>query len=137
MMGFCGDPLFVEYIRERYEAINDKAEKGEGVVSCEKIRLLWIANGIDFELSIFEWLEEKYGAVMVESLRDSFLLESIDNKGSSRKICDGLAIRTMKYPMARHGRGLADVLIEGCINAARDFDVDAIVYSANTGCKYH
>lgn len=137
MMGLCGDPLFVEYMKERYDAIKDKAEKGEGAVSNEKIRLLWIANGIDFDLSIFEWLEENFGAVMVESLLDSFPSEPIDNKRGLQEICDGLAIRTMKYPMARHGRGPADDFIDECVSAAKEFQVDGIVYSANSGCKYH
>lgn len=137
MMGLSGDPFFVDYMRERYEAIKGKAEKGEGAVSGEKIRMLWIANGIDFDLSIFEWLEQKFGAVMVESLLDSYPSESIENKGDLREICYGMAVRTMKYPMARHGRGPVDAFIEECINSARDFDVDAVVYAANTGCKYH
>lgn len=137
MMGLCGIPEFVVWMKERYESAKMKSEKGEGAIPEEKIRLVWIANCVDFDLSIFEWLENNYGAVMVESLLVSFPSEFIDNTGDVSRIYESLARRIMEWPMARQGRVSADAFIMECISTARDFNADAVIFAGNNGCKFN
>lgn len=101
MMGLYGIPESVNWVKDRYESTKLKVEKGEKVLPEERIRCLWIANCIDFDLSILEWLEEKHGAVMVESLLVSFPSEFIDSTGDVSKIFESLAARIMEWPMAK------------------------------------
>jgi benzoyl-CoA reductase/2-hydroxyglutaryl-CoA dehydratase subunit BcrC/BadD/HgdB len=136
-MALSGLPFFVDWSRKRYEVAKEKAERGEGALPAEKVRLVFIANGFDVDLNIFDWLEQKYGAVMVASLLNMYPTDPIDNTGDMSKIFEGLARRTMAYPMARHGRGSADYYIDECIRVAGDYRADAVVFSCNTGCKYN
>jgi benzoyl-CoA reductase subunit B len=135
MMGLSGVPFFTDWCRKQYEAAKEKAEKGEGAIPEEKIRLLWIATVPDD--SIFNWLEKEYGAVTVASLLSSFPPEPIDNAGDISKIFEGLGQRFMDVPMSRHGRPSVDYFIKECISVARDYKVDAIINAGNTGCKYN
>jgi len=137
IMGLCGLPEFVDWCRGQYELVKVKVERGERVIPEEKIRLVWIATGVDFNLSIFEWLENEYGAVMVASLLSDYPTEPIDNAGEKSKMFEGLAKKVMNYPMARHGRGSADTYISECISIARDYKADAVIFAGNTGCKYN
>ncbi len=136
-MGLYGIPEFVDWCRERYELTKEKVGRGEGAVPEEKSRLVWIANNIDFDPSILDWLENEYGAVTVASLLYMHPTEPVDNTGDASKIFEGLAKRTMNYPMARHGRGAVDNYIDECISTARDYKADAVIFACNTGCKYN
>jgi hypothetical protein len=49
MMGLCGVPEFVNWMKDRYESTKLKVEKGKKVLPEERIRCLWIANCIDFD----------------------------------------------------------------------------------------
>lgn len=135
--GLSGLPEFVSWCRRQYEVAREKAEKGKGAIPDEKIRLVWIANGVDFSFDIYDWLERKYGAVTVASLLSEYPIEPIDIDGDESTIFEGLAMRMVNFPMARQGRGPVDVYISECIGTARDYKADAVIFAGNTGCKYN
>lgn len=137
VLGLAGVPELVDWSRKQYELTKEKMERGEKVVSEEKIRLVWIANGIEFSTSIYDWLESECGAVTVAGILNMFPTEPVDTTGDISKIFEGLARKTMDYPMARHGRVSADTYINECITLARDYKADAVVFACNSGCKYN
>ncbi|MEE4351736.1 MAG: 2-hydroxyacyl-CoA dehydratase family protein [Desulfatiglans sp.] len=137
MMGLAGIPEFTEWIKNRYEAAKEMVEKGEGAIPEEKVRLVWIANGVDFDLGIFEWLENKFGAVTVASLLNAYPSEPLCDSEDESEIFKSLAHRIMNYPMGRHGRGSADFYIEECIRVAEDYKADAVIFAGNVGCKWN
>jgi benzoyl-CoA reductase/2-hydroxyglutaryl-CoA dehydratase subunit BcrC/BadD/HgdB len=137
IMGLSGVPEFADWCKDRYDSAREQVQRGKGAIPEEKIRLVWIATGVDFNLSIFDWLENEYGAVTVASLLNMYPTEPIDNTGDESKMFEGLAMRELNYPMARHGRGSADYYISDCINVARDYKADAVIFASNTGCKWN
>lgn len=137
MMGLAGTPEIIDWFRKQYELAKGRVRNGKGIIPEEKVRLLWIANAVNFDLSILEWLETKYGAVTVASLFHMYPSEPIDNTRDEATILQGLATRALEYPMARHGRGSVDLYIKECINVARDYKVDAVIFAGNTGCKWN
>ncbi len=134
--GLPGVPEVLEWYEQQYLWIKTRAENGEGAVPEEKIRLVWIANNIDFDLSIYNWLESEYGAVSVVCLMGVINTDPIDTS-SEDSIFEGLAVRTMNYPMPRSGRGNVDDFVKLSIHMAETYKADAIVFAGNTGCKYH
>jgi benzoyl-CoA reductase/2-hydroxyglutaryl-CoA dehydratase subunit BcrC/BadD/HgdB len=137
MMGLAGTPQIVEWLKKRYLVAKEKADKKEGAFKNEKYRLLWVANHIEMDLSIFDWLEQKYNAVTVASLLGRFPFDPIDTKHGEDVILEGLAKRVLDYPITRLGRGPVDVFIDEIINVSKAFKVDGVVLAGNSGCKYY
>lgn len=136
MAALAGTLEAAEWFREEYEVAEGKVQRGEGAIPNEKVRLVWIASPVDFDLSIFEWLESEYGAATVAVLFDLFPAAPIDNTGDEAAILEGLAMKMLQFPMARHGRGPVDLYVNECIDVARDYRADAVIYSGNIGCKW-
>lgn len=136
MAALAGTPECAEWFREEYELAEGKVQRGEGAIPNEKVRLVWSASPVDFDPGIFEWLERTYGAATVAVLFDMFPTAPIDNTGDEARILEGLAMKMLGFPMARHGRGPVDLYIDDCISVARDYKADAVIYSGNTGCKW-
>ncbi|MEW6440554.1 MAG: 2-hydroxyacyl-CoA dehydratase family protein [bacterium] len=134
--GLPGVPEVLQWYKEQYAWVQGRIERGEKAVADEKVRLVWIANNIDFDLSIYDWLEREYGAVSVACLIGIGDLEPIDTSNEDRMF-EGLAMRTMNYPMPRNGRRNVDAFVKQSIDMAETYRADAIVFAGNTGCKYH
>ncbi|MGA2368854.1 MAG: 2-hydroxyacyl-CoA dehydratase family protein [Dehalococcoidia bacterium] len=137
MLGLAGASELPEYLKHQYELAQKKAEMGKGGIPNEKIRCIWIHAGFDFDTSIFDWLESKYGAVAVARLWHMLLPEPIDNTGDEAKMLEGIATRTLRYPMARQGRGPVSDFADECISIARDYKANAVISAGNNGCRYH
>ena len=134
--GLPGVPEVLSWYERQYDWMTKRIEAGENAVPKENLRLAWIANNIDFDLGIYDWLEDEYGVVSVVCAMSLLDTDSIDTKDEDT-IFEGLAKRTLHYPMPRNGRAVADEYIERSIAIAEEYKADAIVFAANTGCKYH
>lgn len=135
-LGLPGIQEMLGWYQRQLDWIRQRAEAGPGAVPEEKIRLVWIANNIDFDFSIYEWLEQEYGAVSVACAMGFFSMDPIDPAADEMGIYEGLALRTMRYPMPMNGRSAAEDYIQTSVRLAEEFDADAVVFAANTGCKY-
>ncbi|MBM2825545.1 MAG: hgdA [Dehalococcoidales bacterium] len=49
----------LEYMKAQRDEIFERAEKGIGVMPEERLRLLWTTVGINYDESIYKWLEEQ------------------------------------------------------------------------------
>lgn len=136
MMGLAGTPELVDWCERYYKMAQEKVQKGEGAIPQERIRIAWIANHVNFDSRLVDWLEEKFGAIGVIDLLELYLNKPIETT-SEEKIFEGLAFKTMSYPMGRHGRGPAETYIKECIDMCRDYKVDAVIFAGNVGCKFN
>ncbi len=135
-LGLPGIPEMIGWYQRQLDWIRERAEAGQGAVPEEKIRLVWIANNIDFDFGIYEWLEREYGAVSVACAMGFFSMDPIDPAAEEMAIYEGLALRTMCYPMPMNGRAAAEDYIQTSVRLAEEFRADAVIFAANTGCKY-
>jgi benzoyl-CoA reductase/2-hydroxyglutaryl-CoA dehydratase subunit BcrC/BadD/HgdB len=136
-MGVPGLFSVVEWFERQEAWLADKVKRGEGAVPDEKIRLAWIANNIDFDLSIYDWLETEYGAVSVACAMSLLNTDPIDPEAGEAEIFEGLAMRTMTYPMPMFGRVQVDAYIRRCVEIVNEYKADAVIFAGNVGCKYH
>ena len=136
-MGVPGVSEVVEWFERQDAWLTEKVQKGEGAVPEEKVRLAWIANNIDFDLSIYDWLETEYGAVSVACGMSLLNTDPIDPEAGEEEIFEGLATRTMTYPMPMFGRVQVDAYINRCVEIVNEYKADAVVFAGNVGCKYH
>jgi benzoyl-CoA reductase subunit B len=137
MMGLAGTPQMVDWLERRYKIAKEKAARKEGALKTEKYRLIWVANHIEMDLGIFDWLESKYNAVTVATLLGRFPFDPIDKTGSQSSILEGMAQRVLEFPITRQGRVPVDNFINEIISVAKDFKADGVVLAGNVGCKYY
>ena len=119
-MGVPGVSEVVEWFDRQDAWLTEKVQKGEGAIPEEKVRLAWIANNIDFDLSIYDWLETEYGAVSVACGMSLLNTDPIDPEADEAEIFEGLATRTMTYPMPMFGRVQVDAYISRCVEIVNE-----------------
>lgn len=120
-----GSQWSVDHLRAYCEELEDRAAKGIGACPNEKIRLLWVNNGLWFNTGFYRSFEEKYGATFVWSMYSNFLSDGY------RKYFDegadplrALAARHISMNEQLH---LPGWMAEWIIQQARDYQVDAAV----------
>lgn len=51
-----------------YEEVRERVDKGDGACQNERVRLMWLGTGLWFNMSFYQYFQEKYGAVFVWSI---------------------------------------------------------------------
>jgi benzoyl-CoA reductase/2-hydroxyglutaryl-CoA dehydratase subunit BcrC/BadD/HgdB len=76
-----------EWARDRarlfYEETRHKVENGIGVVSDERVRLMWIGTGLWYNLGFYEYFEQRYGAVFIWSIYLSIAADAYPTYGDN------------------------------------------------------
>jgi benzoyl-CoA reductase/2-hydroxyglutaryl-CoA dehydratase subunit BcrC/BadD/HgdB len=136
MLGLAGIPEYTSWLKERHAVVEERVKKGQGGIKQEKIRCVWVANSIDFDNGIFDWLENEYGAVAVARIWHMLTPEPVETNDKD-KMLEQLAMKIIEYPMGRHGRGPIQVYIDECVNMARDYKADCVIFASGRGCRYN
>jgi hypothetical protein len=68
-----GSQWSVDHLRAYRDEVRARVDAGIGACQNEKIRLLWVGNGLWFNTKFYRAFEEKYGAVFVWSMYSNFL----------------------------------------------------------------
>ncbi len=68
-----GSAWSVEHLRGYRDEVQARIDAGVGACKNEKLRLLWVGNGLWFNTGFYRAFEEKYGAVFVWSMYSNFL----------------------------------------------------------------
>ncbi|MEW6034842.1 MAG: 2-hydroxyacyl-CoA dehydratase family protein [Chloroflexota bacterium] len=136
IMALAGTPFLVDWVARQYELARARAERGEAAVANERIRVVWIWLPTFFDLGILDWMEQKYGAVCVMDLINHYSNKPIEDLSTKEKMLEGLAHKTLDYPMGRHGRGPVDLYLRECLTLCQEYKADAAVFAGHVGCKY-
>ena len=129
-----GSPDAIGYLEKLRDMGRNNIKKGVGAISEEKTRIAWVHLPIMFDTQIWDFIEEAFGAVVVQDILTNFKYIPIDTS-SLDTICRGLALRELNMTMGFEVRGPAENLFEVAINMARDFKVDAVVFGGHTACE--
>ena len=104
-----------------------EARIANGVAACpnERVRLLWVNNGLWFNTAFYRAFEEKYGAVFVWSMYSNFLSDGYRKYfGPDDDPLRALAARHISMNEQLH---LPGWMAEWIIDQARDYQCDAAV----------
>ena len=128
MVASAGTQEAVEYYERLLDEMSERVKEGVGVLENEKFRLL--LSGIPYwhHLRMFNYLEEKYGAVFVYELYTAtWGMASLN----SAKPFESIAYKTLLNPTNMPIRWSKD-WISGLV---KDFDIDGIVLLSSRSCK--
>ncbi len=129
-----GTPELVDYVTKRYEAVKDRVAKKQGAISEEKIRLIW-AHAMPPDPTLYEWLEETYGAVSIIEMMSNSAIQPIEDPSDVNSIFRGLALKIIDMPMGRESRGPWEYYGDALIEACRAYKADAAIYAGHVACK--
>jgi len=127
----------LEYMRTQRDELFERTEKGIGVMPEEKARLLWTTVGINYDESIYKWLEEQGVAIYyVFGMHAPFL--GLTPAGLHGDLWNGRKLT----PLEEEARGLfynswngrGQRLIDDWGFIAKDQGVDGAVYVLQPGC---
>ncbi|MEX2752447.1 MAG: 2-hydroxyacyl-CoA dehydratase subunit D [Candidatus Freyarchaeota archaeon] len=131
----AGTPECVEYAKKMRNQAAEKVKKKEGVVPEEKIRAVWLYTHVFFSPDLFNWMAEKFGAVVVMDMLGYFITKPI-NTSSTDKIFEGLAEKVLDMPMARQCRGPAEYYIDDYVKMCKEYSADCAIFSGHMACKH-
>jgi hypothetical protein len=118
-----GSEWSVEHLRSYCEELERRVADGVAACPNERIRLLWVNNGLWFNTAFYRAFEEKYGAVFVWSMYSNFFSDGY-RKYFSDDPLRALAARHISMNEQLHLPGwMADWIIQ----QARDYHADAAV----------
>lgn len=135
-LSMIGGPELVDFLRAQYHAGKEKAEKKEGHLTEEKIRIAWIQNPIAFDLGILDWMEKEFGAIVT---MDAFGFRKscpIEDSSDEAKVFKGLAKRLLRIPMIHGSAGPAEIWMESVTEIVREYKCDAAIFAGHVGCKH-
>jgi benzoyl-CoA reductase subunit B len=135
LLNLAGTPELVDYLRRKYEWAKAKVAKGEGWLKEEKFRLVWIYGAVTFDMAIFNWLEEEYGAVSVSHMNNNFVIQPVEDLSTLDGILRGLARKVELLPMTRECGGPWENYLSAAIDLCRDYQADAAIFAGHIACK--
>ena len=126
-----GSQWAVDHLTAYADELEQRAAAGVGACEDERIRLLWVNNGLWFNTGFYRAFEERYGAVFVWSMYSNFLSDGY------RKYFDddadplrALAARHISMNEQLH---LPGWMAEWIIEQARDYQADGAVMLVPVG----
>ncbi len=129
----------IEYVRFIRDVAKRRVKEKRGALDArgkeEKIRVLWIYLPIFFEPLLFDWMERRFGAVVVMDMA-GYAMSKLINTKTEDTIYEGLASQMLDAPMGRQSRGPAEYYIDDMLRIARDYRADCAIYGGHLGCKH-
>jgi benzoyl-CoA reductase/2-hydroxyglutaryl-CoA dehydratase subunit BcrC/BadD/HgdB len=135
LLNLAGTPELVDYLQRKYEWAKAKVARGEGRLNEEKFRLVWIYGAVTFDMGIFNWLEQEYGAVSVSHMNNNFVIQPVEDISTLDSILRGLARKVELLPMTRECGGPWENYLNAAIDLCRDYKADAAIFAGHIACK--
>jgi benzoyl-CoA reductase/2-hydroxyglutaryl-CoA dehydratase subunit BcrC/BadD/HgdB len=133
----AGSPIAMKFFEARYQELQEMVNQKKGVVPDEKYRITWLYVLPYFDLSIADWMEEKYGAVIVVDLF-SYAAQEVDMSDTSdpmaflaKKPYKGGLIKSAYGPY--HAPSARDDFLKMCT----EYHSDVVIMLAHWGCKQY
>lgn len=133
----AGSPDSIKFFEARYQELQEMVAQKKGVVSEEKYRITWLYVLPYFDLSIADWMEEKYGAVIVVDLF-SYASQEVDMSDISDPLAF-LAKKPYKGGLVKSAYGPyhAPSAKGDFLKMCTEYHSDAVIMLAHWGCKQY
>jgi hypothetical protein len=124
-----GSQWAVDHLRAYCDELENRVERGIAACPNERIRLLWVNNGLWFNTGFYRAFEEKYGAVFVWSMYSNFFSDGYRKYGEGDPL-RALAARHISMNEQLH---LPGWMAEWIVEQARDYQADGAVMLVPVG----
>jgi benzoyl-CoA reductase/2-hydroxyglutaryl-CoA dehydratase subunit BcrC/BadD/HgdB len=131
----AGSPKATAIFKKVRDDAKEKVEKGMGAVPEEANRVVWFHIPTFFDLSILEWMENEFKAVIAMDMISYLPIEPIDTS-TPDSIIRGLAIKSLNTPMLRQFRGPIEFYTDDLTQVCEDYKADSVIFAGHLGCKH-
>ncbi|MHA1377365.1 MAG: 2-hydroxyacyl-CoA dehydratase subunit D [Candidatus Helarchaeota archaeon] len=138
----AGTPSPLPYCEWTLNTAKERVKHKQGAINLrgkgrkeEKIRVLWVYIPLFFDPFIFDWMERKYGAVIVMDMLGLQMARPVDTS-SEQKIYEDLGKVTLEMPMARQSRGPMEFYLDDILMLIKEFKADCCIWGGHVGCKH-
>jgi len=142
MWFLAGSENLILWLEKFLADAKQRAEKGIGGQYEERLRIAWINTFPAFDPAIFQWMEERFGAVSLVSQGAEHTYWSTfkptrrdDYDYNFDELCGILADKSLNTPMIRQARGHVDNFVRDSVYWCRDWHIDAAIFSGHIQCR--
>jgi benzoyl-CoA reductase/2-hydroxyglutaryl-CoA dehydratase subunit BcrC/BadD/HgdB len=131
----CGLPAGTAWFRDLVADAERRIRENTPEVANQKIRLLWYdIHPVWFD-ELTPWLEEEWGANVIQSML-TYSPYSVIDTSSEDAIWRGLAQRNLlETPMVRQARGTVEGFVRDIRRIVKDFRIDCVIWPGHMGHK--
>jgi benzoyl-CoA reductase/2-hydroxyglutaryl-CoA dehydratase subunit BcrC/BadD/HgdB len=131
----CGLPSGTTWFRDVVADAERRIREKKPELPNERIRLLWYDVQPVWFGELTPWLEQEWGANVVQTMF-TYCPYTIIDTSNDDAIWRGLAKRNLlDTPMIRQAMGTAEVFSEDLIRIVRDFKIDCVIWPGHMGHK--
>ncbi|MFX1450818.1 MAG: 2-hydroxyacyl-CoA dehydratase subunit D [Promethearchaeota archaeon] len=131
------------YCKWTLDTAKERVKNKEGTINLrggkrikeEQIRIIWVYIPVFFDPFIFDWMERKFGAVVVMDMLGLQMARPVDTT-SEESIYQDLGKVTLEMPMARQSRGPMEFYLDDIIWMIKEFKGDCCIWGGHVGCKH-
>jgi benzoyl-CoA reductase/2-hydroxyglutaryl-CoA dehydratase subunit BcrC/BadD/HgdB len=135
MLTGLGLPQLSRYTGLLRDAAAEAVRQGRGALTDERHRVLWYYVPVMFDIGLHEWLQERFGAVVIMDFLNSFFRQDPIDTTSVDTMLLGLARRGLETSMSRL-RVDGHKLTERFLCDYEHFGADCVVFPSAAGCKH-
>jgi benzoyl-CoA reductase/2-hydroxyglutaryl-CoA dehydratase subunit BcrC/BadD/HgdB len=131
-----GHPAMAEFMKTQYEMGKAIADKGFGAVKEEKHRVSWLQNMLWSDVGTIDWMEKKYGAVLIMDgfgFQETVLFDDMKDHDAVKIV---MARRSMDVPMIHGAAGPAENYTNMIDNIMGEYNIDVSMFVGHVGCKH-
>jgi len=131
----CGMPRGTAWFRDLVADAERRIRENKPEVAHQKIRLLWYDIHPVWFGELTPWLEEEWGANVIQSMLTNCPYTLVDTS-SEDAIWRGLAKRNLlDTPMIRQARGTVENFVYDIERIVKDFSIDCVIWPGHMGHK--
>ena len=131
----CGTPRGTAWFRDLVSDAEKRVRENRPEVANQKIRLLWYDIHPVWFNELTPWLEEEWGANVIQSMFTNCPYTLIDTS-SEDAIWKGLAKRNLlDTPMIRQAQGTVEKFVYDIERSVKDFSIDCVIWPGHMGHK--
>lgn len=134
-----GLPSAVEYSSKMKNYVKEVVKRGLGGINLayggkkeEKFRVVSL---YPFNPSVIQWMERKYGAIVVQDMLGYQLAKPVDLT-SEETIMRDLGKTVLDMPMGRQSRGPMYFYFDDMIRLGKEYKADCYIFGGHVGCKH-
>ena len=128
-----GSEWSVQHLRRYRDEVKALIDNGTAACPNERLRLLWLNNGLWFNTGFYRAFEEKYGAVFVWSMYSDFLSDGYRRDFDASDPQSALRALASRHIGMNEQLHLPPMMADWIIHQARDFGADGAVMLVPVG----
>ncbi|AGA68251.1 Benzoyl-CoA reductase/2-hydroxyglutaryl-CoA dehydratase subunit, BcrC/BadD/HgdB [Desulfitobacterium dichloroeliminans LMG P-21439] len=131
-----GSPDMLKYLEAQYALGKYMVAKGLGAVKEEKFRVTWLQNMLWSNTGILDWMEKKYGAVLV---MDGFGYQEtalFKDYYDQEDVFITLAKKGLALPMIHGAAGPVEDYVNMVDNIIEEYNINVSMFVGHVGCKH-